>query len=87
MQGGKKLQEQIDEAIRLYDRLLLILSPSSMSSEWVKTEIAKARRKKLREERRMLFPISICSFADLRDWKCFDADAGRDNVHHSVEQL
>ena len=26
IQGGKKIHEQIDEAIRVYDRLLLILS-------------------------------------------------------------
>ena len=26
VQGGKKLHEQIDEAIRLYDKLLLVLS-------------------------------------------------------------
>lgn len=31
--GGKKLHEQIDEAIRLYDRLLLLLSEHSMESE------------------------------------------------------
>jgi hypothetical protein len=38
IQSGKKLHEQIDEAIRLHDKLLLILSPHSMQSEWVKTE-------------------------------------------------
>jgi len=42
--GGKKLHEQIDDAIRVHDKLLLILSPASMTSEWVKTEIAKARK-------------------------------------------
>jgi hypothetical protein len=30
----------------LYDRLLLILSDDSMSSEWVETEIARARQKR-----------------------------------------
>ncbi len=30
IQGGKKLHEQIDEAVRLYDRLLLILSESNV---------------------------------------------------------
>ena len=42
-QRGRKLHEQIDEAIRVHEKLLLILSPDSMNSEWVKTEIAKAR--------------------------------------------
>jgi hypothetical protein len=42
VQGGRKLHDQIDHAIRIYDRLLLILSDHSMNSEWVKTEIANA---------------------------------------------
>jgi hypothetical protein len=65
------------EAIRVHDRLLLILAPDSMSSEWVKTEIAKARRKEIRDRRRVLFPLRLCSFEVLRDWECFDADAAR----------
>ncbi len=34
MQGGKKLIEQIDRAIQVNDRLLLVLSEHSMNSEW-----------------------------------------------------
>ena len=39
--SGKKIHEQIDEAIRLHERLLLILSPASIESEWVKTRLPK----------------------------------------------
>jgi uncharacterized protein YjbI with pentapeptide repeats len=42
IQGGKKIHEQIHEAIRNNERLLLILSEASMDSEWVKTEITNA---------------------------------------------
>src|SRR5437879_4163280 len=49
IKGGRKLHDQIDEAVRLYDRLLLILSEHSMNSEWVKTEMAHARQKELIE--------------------------------------
>src|SRR5208337_248617 len=49
MKAGHKLDEQIDEAIRLHDKLLLILSEHSMSSEWVKTEIANAREREKKE--------------------------------------
>ena len=59
IQGGKKLHEQIDEAIRVYDKLLLVLSPESMASEWVKTEIRKARKAEIEEKRRKLFPIRL----------------------------
>jgi hypothetical protein len=38
IKGGRKIREQLDEAIRLHDRLLLILSDHSMNSEWVQTE-------------------------------------------------
>ena len=51
IQGGKKLHEQIDEAIRLYDKLLVVLSPESMNSEWVKT-IRDARQAELKSQKR-----------------------------------
>ena len=44
MQGGQKLIEQIDRAIQVNDRLLLVHSEHSLNSEWVQTEIRKARR-------------------------------------------
>lgn len=85
IQGGKKLHEQIDDAIRVHDKLLLILSPASMTSEWVKTEISKARRREINEKRRVLFPIRLCSFNLLRDWECFDSDAGKDSAREIRE--
>lgn len=85
LKGGRKLHEQIDEAIRIYDRLLLILSDSSMSSEWVKTEIATARQRETREKRQMLFPISLVPFEQIRDWKAFDADIGKDSAREIRE--
>jgi hypothetical protein len=78
IQGGKKLHEQIDEAIRIYDKLLLVLSRDSMESEWVKTEIYNARKAEIKEGKRKLFPIRLVDFDALRDWKCFDADSGKD---------
>jgi TIR domain len=85
VQGGKKLHEQIDEAIRVHEKLLLILSPDSMGSEWVKTELAKARKREVRENRRVLFPMRLCSFEELRDWECFDADTGKDSAREIRE--
>jgi hypothetical protein len=85
MLAGKKLHEQIDEAIRVYERLLLILSLSSMESEWVETEIAKARRREFRENRRMLFPVRLVDFKALQEWECFDADTGKDSAREIRE--
>jgi hypothetical protein len=85
VQAGRKLHEQIDQAIRLHERLLLILSPHSMQSEWVKTEIAKARQREVREQRQVLFPVRLVSFEAVRDWECFDADTGKDSAREMRE--
>jgi hypothetical protein len=85
MKGGKKMHEQIDEAIRLHDKLLLILSEASMASEWVKTEIAKARKREVREQRRVLFPIRLVDFEELQDWENFDVDIGKDSAREVRE--
>ena len=78
MKGGRKLHEQIDEAIRVFDKLLIVLSEASMGSEWVVTEILKARKRERSEKRQVLFPIRLVDFERIWDWKQFDADTGKD---------
>jgi hypothetical protein len=85
IRGGRKIHVQIDEAIRVFDKLLLILSGHSMKSEWVKTEISKARKREIKEGRQVLFPIRLCSIEELRDWECFDADTGKDSAREIRE--
>jgi uncharacterized protein YjbI with pentapeptide repeats len=85
IKAGEKIHEQIDEAIRLHDKLLLILSPHSMESEWVKTEIAEARKREVRDKRRVLFPIRLVPFKTIEDWECFDADTGKDSAREIRE--
>jgi hypothetical protein len=76
--GGQKLYEQIERAIQLHDRLLLVLSEDSMQSEWVITEIQRAREAEIKEGRRKLFPITIVEFEKVKAWRRFDADTGKD---------
>jgi hypothetical protein len=78
MRGGMKTHEQIDQAIRVHDKLLLVLSPHSMASNWVRYELRRARRREVREHCRMLFPIRLVDYAVLQEWECFDADTGSD---------
>ena len=85
IQGGRKLHEQIDQAIRGHERLLLLLSSHSMNSEWVKTEIAKARQREVLEKRQVLFPVRLVSFEAVRNWECFDADSGKDSAREIRE--
>lgn len=76
--GGKKLHEQLFSAIQVNDKLLLVLSPHSIQSEWVMTEMRKAREVEKKENRRKLFPIRLVDFDTLRSWSCFDAESGKD---------
>lgn len=86
IQAGKKLHEQIGMAISLHERLLLILSPNSIKSEWVKTEIAKARKREVREDQQVLFPISLnVPYHELQEWECFDADTGKGSAREIRE--
>jgi TIR domain len=78
VQGGRKLYEQIIQAIHTHERLLLILSPHSMASEWVRTEIAIARQREVQEHRQVLFPVRLVPFEAIQAWECFDADIGKD---------
>jgi hypothetical protein len=78
IKGGEKLHEQLERAIQMHDRLLVVLSEESMKSEWVMSEIRKARKAEVKEKRRKLFPIRLVDFDAIRDWECFDADHGKD---------
>lgn len=78
IQSGQKIHEQVERAIQLHDRLLIVLSESSMQSEWVMTEIRKARESEIKEKRRKLFPIRLVNFERVKAWEYFDADTGKD---------
>ncbi len=78
IKGRRKLHEQIPEAIRLSDKLLVVLSENSMQSEWVKTEIYHARQNEIRDNCRKLFPIGLAAFGKIHEWVAFDADVGKD---------
>ena len=78
IQGGKKLHEQIETAIRVYDKLLIVLSEASLKSEWVMTELRNARKAERKSGKRKLFPVRLVDFKTLCDWESVDADSGKD---------
>jgi hypothetical protein len=56
---GAKTWDAIDEAIRLRDKLLVILSEASIASDWVEDEVNKAHTKERERKETVLFPIRI----------------------------
>jgi len=56
---GAKTWDTIDEAIRLRDKLLLILSENSIASDWVEDEVNKAFAEERERKQPVLFPVRL----------------------------
>jgi hypothetical protein len=57
---GDKFRMRIDEAIRVHDKLLLVLSESSVKSAWVEKEVETAFEKERGQDNKpVLFPIRL----------------------------
>ena len=59
MKVGDKIRDRIDESIRFYDKLLVILSENSINSEWVEDECETAYEEERKRGRTVLFPVQI----------------------------
>ena len=56
---GARTRPAIDEAIRIRDKLLLILSKRSIESNWVEKEVETAFEEESRRKETVLFPIRL----------------------------
>ena len=56
---GGSILDEIDTAIRLRDKVLLILSEHSIESDWVEDEVKKAYEEERRRKQTMLFPVRL----------------------------
>jgi hypothetical protein len=57
---GARIRPAIDESIRVHDKLLLVLSEASVSSQWVEQEVETAlAREREQEGKTVLFPVRI----------------------------
>jgi L-histidine Nalpha-methyltransferase len=67
-----KLFEQIEQAIRVADRVLLVFSDSSKDREWVRAEVKLAFRNLPPAERPKLCVLLLTSARTVRAWECLD---------------
>ena len=56
---GDRLRDTIEEAIRIYDKLMVVLSENSINSAWVRREVKTAVDKERQQNRTVLFPIRL----------------------------
>ena len=59
MRTGAKIIDTIDEAIRLRDKVLLILSEAAIASDWVEREVTGALDEETARQQVILFPVRI----------------------------
>jgi uncharacterized protein YjbI with pentapeptide repeats len=61
LQPGDYYRHKIDESIRIYDKVVLILSEHSIESEWVEKEVDTAleREESMDMARQVLFPLRL----------------------------
>src|SRR5262249_39008294 len=59
MRIGAKIIDAIDEAIRLRDKVLLILSEGAIASDWVKAEVTRAFEEERKGKQVVLFPVRL----------------------------
>jgi hypothetical protein len=56
---GGKILDEIDAAIRLRDKVLLILSEQSINSDWVEDEVKTAFEEERKRGQTVLFPLRL----------------------------
>lgn len=78
MRPGRRIVDQLEEAIDSRERVLLILSEHSIRSPWVNFEIKRARERERAAQSDVLFPISLLPFPEVQKWTAIDADTGED---------
>ena len=59
MKIGGKILDTVDEAIRTRQKVLLILSEASVTSEWVEIEVKKALAEERQRHSTVLFPVRL----------------------------
>jgi hypothetical protein len=59
LKTGDRFRDEIESAIRLHDKLLLVLSENSVQSDWVRSEVDGAFERETREHKQVLFPVRL----------------------------
>jgi hypothetical protein len=76
---GESVWGEIDRAIKIYDKLVVVCSQNSLQSDPVLREIERALRREDREHKNILFPITIDDYV-FNEWE----HARRDDVLNKV---
>lgn len=74
----QRLQKQIEQAIEFCDKVIVVFSENSLSSDWIKEGIRIAQYHEVRENVRKLYPIRLVDDRVIRQWTQYDPQFQRD---------
>ena len=90
---GDSLTTRIGDAVRLNDFMVVVLSPASVRSEWVRKELAEAMNKEIRQKRVVVLPViyrrcEIPPFLTDKKYADFttDSDSALQGLVRSIER-
>ena len=68
LKGGHDLQIHVSQAIGPDDKLIIILSESSMSSDWIMEELQSTLEIQKKDQRRLLYPVALANPSLVQSW-------------------
>ena len=77
MMAGDQIANQLDRGLETHDKLVLVLSETSIRSEWVRYEIMTALSLSGDQGEEVLVPISLMDPARLKGWDLRDPETNR----------
>jgi uncharacterized protein YjbI with pentapeptide repeats len=77
MKINRYLEQHIDRANQCCEKVLLIVSETSMKGEWIKNTVVNAIQREAKEGQRLLFPIALVRQSSIDDWDFVDHESGR----------
>jgi uncharacterized protein YjbI with pentapeptide repeats len=77
MKINRYLEQHIDRANQCCEKVLLIVSETSMKGDWMKNTVVKAIQREFKEGQRLLFPIALVRQSIIEDWDFVDHESGR----------
>lgn len=68
MKMGDAIRQQVDQLIRIQDKLLVVLSKFSVESPWIQKEVAAAIEEERNRKKTILFPVRLDNGDTEKDW-------------------
>ena len=59
MKMGDAIRQEVDQLIRIQDKLLMVLSKFSIESSWIQRELQAALTEEKNQNRAVLFPLRL----------------------------